>query len=193
MEDRVLVTRVGMHSASEVLAAVNQSVQELIALGVTDGRTGGYFCLMEFESGEMLIPPTMVGEVANGKDDQYIRNCKEKATRLSLIRQLSIAVGMKMWDFSRFPGWTSFELRDEKRKQWGGAITTAIKEGPTYIFSISGFPEEVDEASMISTAVRLEVLNFDLATTLAGRIPHSSEGNQIIYRHLRADGTFIVS
>lgn len=186
-------TASGEYSATDILAAVNQAVQELIALGVTDGRTGGYFCLTDFESGEMLIPPTMVGEVANGKDEQYKRNCLEKAQRLSIVLQMRqlLAGG---WNTTVFPGWTSFELRDEKRNQWGGAITTAVVEGSTYIFSISGFPEDVDEASMISTTVRLGALTRDQAVILAGRTRHpSTGGNEIIYRQMRADGTFIVS
>ena len=178
-------------SAEEILTKVTDAVNDLVSFQLTDGRTGGYFCLLELESGEMLIPPTMVGKVTNGKDDQYIRNCLEKATRLSIIHQMRERTG-SAWSFNLFPGWTSFELRDEARHQWGGAISTSITEGPAYIFSISGFPEEIDEASMISATVRLGVLSHEQAVSLASRVPHPDKpGNAIAHFQMRSDGTFL--
>ncbi|MCR4277813.1 MAG: hypothetical protein NUV85_02240 [Candidatus Berkelbacteria bacterium] len=98
-----------------------------------EGKIGGMFCLMDEATGLMVIEPTKIGEIANGKKGQYTAFCREKATRLRENR----ANG-------HFQSW---ESRDPESDKWGGAISDG-----NHIWSFSGLTEEQDEALMLMSA-----------------------------------------
>lgn len=137
----------------EVRREVEKAVTEVIERTKPEGRSGGYFCLMDHNTGEVDLGPVLIGQVTNGKDEKYKAFCQEKAHRLSVLM-----------DWGRFdPAATSWQSRNERKQRWGGAISTG-----DHIFSFSGLPEEGDEAAMIIAAVRAGQLSFEEARSYAG-------------------------
>lgn len=92
---------------------------------------GGYFChtLMKEDGIEFTIPEIRkVGSVPPEKRFGRMKNCLEKVLRIIEFNLDS-----------------SFKMRDEKAKQYGGGI----RFDKNVILSFSGFPEKVDEAICI--------------------------------------------
>lgn len=110
------------------------------------GRTGGYLCIADKTGHPLCIAP--IGEMPEEKRKQYFRNAVEKAERLAYTSKYAGHL------FSR----TS---RDEKREQWGGAIS-----GTRFIWSFSGLPEDGDEIFMAILAAQ----RGDLTRTEVGCI-----------------------
>jgi|GEM_PF-2940264 hypothetical protein len=167
-----------------VLGAVAWAVERVIVIDESD-RKGGYFTLVDYETGGVLIPPTLIGEVINGKGDKYKSYCQEKAGRL-----LSVAPAMaRLIDASLVPlplpyitdgvwgGLASSELRDELREQWGGAVLTLGISGHPLILSFSGLTEAQDEAAMMIAANKADVVSRRDIRTLASRAK-----NEIVLR-----------
>ncbi|GEM_PF-1678999 len=95
-------------------------------------RTGGYFCVAYAYSGL----PILIAEIGNppaDKVERYLTFAQEKAKRLAENPDHK----------------SSWQSRDETKDQWGGAIRAG-----RYILSFSGFPELVDEAVMLLTALK---------------------------------------
>lgn len=113
---------------------------------LAEGKKGGYFCLADMQTGipELLV---MYGDPENpaGKA-KYFSFAQEKAMRLAQNKHHK----------------SSFESRIPENSKWGGAI-----RGHQYIYSFSGFPEIVDEASMLLTALLLDDLTHDEAYIIA--------------------------
>ena len=57
---------------------------------------------------------------------------------------------------------TSFESRDLDNGKWGGAIVA-----DAFIISLSGLPEQADEAVMLIVAVELDLLSMINASEIA--------------------------
>lgn len=115
-------------------------------------RSGGYFCLLEEGYDDLAIPPVLIGAITNGKDDKYITLCQEKVRRL----------------FSKHleeKHLLSSQSRDESEEQYGGAVCAEISRA--FIFGFSGFPEAVDEATMLLTAAKVGCISLDEAKKLA--------------------------
>jgi len=117
----------------EVLATVPLMLAELAQVSDLGGKEGGMFCLMEESTGNLVIEPTEIGKITNGKKDKYREYCLEKATRLRSHR-----------GEDHFLSWQS---RDENHDMWGGAFSDG-----DHIWSLSGYTEEQDEALMIMSA-----------------------------------------
>ena len=109
------------------------------------GRTGGYFCLANAETGlPLLVLP--LGQVPLEKAEKYLRLCQEKAKRLAEhLEHLS-----------------SWESRNPDKEQWGGAVRVG-----NLIFSFSGLPEMGDEAVMLAVAGSHYVGTKDVSETLS--------------------------
>lgn len=58
---------------------------------------------------------------------------------------------------------SSWMSRDPEKNQWGGAV----RVHRDVIFSFSGLPEDTDEALVLVLAVRLELLTFEEAESIA--------------------------
>jgi hypothetical protein len=90
------------------------------------------FCLMNEQTGELVIEPTLIGEITNDQTDLYTELCKEKANRLrENIKEHKL----------------SWQSRNEDEEKWGGAISDG-----DHIWSFSGLTEAQDEALMIMGA-----------------------------------------
>ena len=117
------------------------------------GRSGGYFCFLEKGYVGLSIPPTLVGEVTNGKDDKYKTFCQEKVERL-LSRYLHEDHEL------------SWQSRDESKERYGGAVCVSSPM-EAFFFGFSGLPEVVDEAAMLLAAAKAGCISLDNARELA--------------------------
>ena len=132
--------------AERCITAARLSVAELLRhprvgpLLRAEKRFGGYFCVADEHGNPLLLIP--IGSIADGKAEKYRTFCLEKAKRLASYRS---------HDLSR-------ESRNPDREQWGGAV----KAWP-YIFSFSGFPEELDELLMFMVAVKTKTMSKEVA------------------------------
>ncbi len=156
---------------SAVLAIVVELIEEVLALTVPK-KLGGYFCLLDHATNTFLIPPTLVGEIMNGKGGKYSEFCVEKAKRTSML--------MDMDTDRAHPSdlLLSWESRNPEKQRWGGAVGCGIS-GYRFVFSFSGLSEMEDEAVMLLVVARLGVLeNF------IRRVAKVS-GNSIITDNLR--------
>ena len=91
------------------------------------GRAGGYLCIADGKNGLPLLT-VLIGEVSLQKAPKYLEFCQEKAARLAGHPNHQ----------------TSWESRNTKKDQWGGAVRFEDK-----ILSFSGLPEMGDEAAML--------------------------------------------
>ncbi|MFA6227535.1 MAG: hypothetical protein WC631_03635 [Candidatus Paceibacterota bacterium] len=99
-------------------------------------RKGGYLCVAEPDGKIVLV--MLIGEVPDlEKANLFKTFCQEKATRLAQNPEHI----------------SSWQTRDVEKKQYGGAVRT----GKGYIYSFSGFTEEVDE----SFSARVAFQNWD--------------------------------
>jgi hypothetical protein len=98
-----------------------------------ENKQGGYFTLLDKKSGHILVT-AQIGKIPDDKYKKYHDFSIEKARRV--------------FKTNRF---TSYATRDEKKNQYGGAISTN-----DHIFSFSGLPELADEALMIYVTTKLE-------------------------------------
>ena len=109
------------------------------------GRSGGYFCLINRETGRILMV-ALVGSVPLEKAKRYLTFAIEKAVRL----------------FSYSEHKTSWESRDPIQNKWGGAVA-----GKHYILSFSGFPEKGDTVLMLRLLKLIEDPTSDTLEKLA--------------------------
>ena len=100
------------------------------------GRTGAYFTLAVGTSAPSF-DPALIGTVPPEKRGKYSFNSAEKAMRLFHHPE-------------HLSSWQSRDLTVEP-KRWGGAIRIGNR-----IYSLSGFPELGDEASVCATGAVLE-------------------------------------
>ena len=103
-----------------------------------EGKEGGMFCLLDEQTGEFLVEPTIIGQIVNGKAEIYTSFCQEKARRL--LEHIKNGRDNQHW--------LSWESRNPDLDQWGGAIC----DENFHIWSFSGLTEEQDEALMIMSA-----------------------------------------
>jgi hypothetical protein len=97
---------------------------------LAEGRTGCYFCLGDVDSGAPLLI-SMFGEVAlPEKAAAYLANAQEKCRRVVETHTVLAS-----------------ETKVENQK-YAGAVWTEC-----FIYSVSGYPEFLDEAAMIILAV----------------------------------------
>jgi len=155
---------------SVIMLAVTESVQEVLTVTQPEGRKGGYFCLLDHSTNTFLIPPALIGEVANGKGGKYAGFCMEKANRTSIWMDAD-------QNHSSDP-WLSWESRNPDKQRWGGAVGCGI-HGQRLIFSFSGLPEMGDEAAMMLVAAKMGVAEEFI------RRAADVSGNAIITEHLR--------
>lgn len=139
-----MITDYGAKLAA-VLGVVRNTVNELIMcfsdrerilkrLPDWRGRRGGCFCLMDRKTGQVLLL-AFVGVPPREKMDKYQKFALEKAKRLF-----------------RYPEHTtSWESRNPKKNQWGGAVA-----GEEFIYSFSGLPEDGDTLAMSKVAGFIE-------------------------------------
>jgi hypothetical protein len=141
------------HSYDQLIVRTLQVVRDAIALyePESDGRTGGVFVHLYIDSGVPLgqivpLTVTRVGALAPDKAKEKEVYAREKAFRL-LYHPEHLA---------------SQESRDPDKEQWTGAIRAG-----NHIFSISGFPELVDEAIVLYAAIYSGMLSKDNAHAIA--------------------------
>lgn len=108
-------------------------------------RQGGYITIVDRETGQILFV-CKIGEIEDDAARDYFSFSQEKAGRLMLWPQHV----------------SSWQSRDEKNKQWGGAIKTF-----EFILSFSGLPELGDEAVMLLLAYSFNWINFDEMMNIA--------------------------
>lgn len=108
-----------------IVFAANTILPRACGLDGRKDRKGGYLCVAEPDGKIVLV--ILIGEVPDLETANRFKTfCQEKATRLAQnLEHIS-----------------SWQTRDEGKKQYGGAVRT----GKGYIYSFSGFTEEVDEA-----------------------------------------------
>ncbi|HLC45031.1 MAG TPA: hypothetical protein VJK50_04300 [Patescibacteria group bacterium] len=126
-----------------IIESANKVVNRVLALCAD--RTGGYFCLVDPDSGFCVIL-FRIGTVAADKGQKYYSFAQEKALRLRAHPEHR----------------SSWQSRNPDQSQWGGAV-----KAKTYIFSFSGLPELADEAAMLELAVDLGELDLMAAFHLA--------------------------
>lgn len=143
------------------LVDVAEKVQELLCLVAASAcpeRKGGYLCIME-ESVSVPLILARVGEIASdGKSAKYFGLAGEKAKRLWLIHAHS----------------SSWQSRDEKSEQYGGAIRVN-----GWIFSFSGLTESADEALSLALAYVLGLAEKSEISKI-GRISSNPHLEQIL-------------
>lgn len=98
------------------------------------GPKGGCFCLMEKETG-IIFFTSFFGNSPKEKMKKRFELAQEKANRL----------------FQHPEHKTSWESRDPNNDKWGGAVS-----GKKYIYSFSGFPENMDTVAMAKLAELVE-------------------------------------
>jgi len=138
-----------------VLSTIADLEVVIMKTGLGRGSVGGYFCFLdEADAGEAVPPaPSLVariGGVTGEKASELFVKALEKLHRLA----------------GRPNDRTSYQSRNPGEHRWGGAVR-AISSDHRYIFSFSGYPEEVDEAMMFALAVRLETMTLEEANALA--------------------------
>ena len=109
-------------------------------------KTGGYFCLMDLQTGAILTT-TIIGSVTPEKAIRYKWLAEEKALRLFRLHTLSAS-----------PHISSYQSKDEKEDKWGGSVL-----GNRFIYSFSGFPQIIDEIAMLATALNFGDMPLDRA------------------------------
>lgn len=134
------------------LKAIAGIVEKVVRkIGSTDKPEypGGFFCLLDLASGNFLINPMQIGQVANEKHLKYSELSKEKALRLGEM-------------FYEKYHLLSSVSRNEEEGKWGGAICDE-----KYIWSFSGLSEKADELCMMIAAFMLGQLPIHGVQTLA--------------------------
>lgn len=115
------------------LSVLPTMLEQLQLVSDMEGKSGVMFCLMNESTGELVIEPTMIGEITNGKEERYAALCQEKATRLR--------------EYRKSGHWLSWQSRDPANDKWGGAISDG-----EYIWSPSGLKEDQDESLALMSA-----------------------------------------
>jgi len=114
-------------------------------------RSGGYLCIADARTG-MPLYLSILGVVPSGHAPKYLGFAQEKALRLAANPE----------DLA------SEQSRKPDEGKWGGAIRT-----DRYILSFSGLPEELDEAIMLSFAIKADFLTHEAAAHIA-RLTHNN-------------------
>lgn len=148
----------------KVHTSLGESLKQVIAtaddLGVED--TGGYFSLEIYnDDGNFLLPPSLAGEVTNGKDYELVDSSHEKSMRVKYYEHAS-----------------SWQTRNPEDKQRGGAIFFC-HDDCSFIFCFSGLTEHCDEAISLLTAMKVGCLTNDEAIHIA-----TISGNTVFLRCL---------
>jgi len=128
-------------------------------------RSGGYFSTRGFGYIEdpNAVPPMLVGEVTNGKDDKYIEFSLEKSGRLH--------------EHTDDGHELSSESRDPDQGKWGGSVKAVDPHGHIWILSFSGLPEMLNEAAMLLVAVLIGGMTMAHAKELAAKSLVTENGN----------------
>lgn len=140
------------HNVADTLVSAEVVVQHILnhfKPKREDGSdcTGGYFVLADADTG-LPLTGMFIGDVPDdARAEKYVKLAHEKASRLALMMKADRHV-------------TSWQSRDPKTGQWGGAIYI---RRCNRILSFSGLPEHWDEAAMLMVAyLRFNVLASDL-------------------------------
>ena len=123
---------------STVIAVLEEAVK------IDPTRTGGYFCLADADTGFPILLMAF-GAIPPEKTGKYLRNALEKASRLAAYLDHNL----------------SRQSRNPALEHWTGSVRT-----PRFIFSFSGFQEDVDEAAMIVSPLVLGEISQDEAQSL---------------------------
>ena len=118
----------------QILGCVSLALERLSKVSDFNGKEGGMFCLIKESTGELMVEPTLIGTINNGKQDKYAKLCVEKANRLRTER-------------AKNSHWLSWQSRDPENEMWGGAFCDG-----DCIWSFSGLNEHQDEAVVIIAA-----------------------------------------
>lgn len=143
------VVKVYQHGIRKICEMVGQVIGLVTKSLIDPTRTGGYFCLLDLQTGAILIT-TIIGSVHPDKAQKYKQFAEEKAIRL--------------YHFYRFacdscvPHISSYQSKNESEDKWGGSVL-----GNRYIYSFSGFPQIIDEIAMLATALELNDMPRDRA------------------------------
>lgn len=135
----------------ENLKAIVTLANEVFSLN----KPGGIFCLVETRTGRVLAT-TPCGDVPEPNLTKYKRFAQEKATRLTVTHR-------------EFGHSTSWQSKNEAAEQYGGAIVVG-----DYIFSFSGYPQLIDQITMLTTAVctgNLSRAHADRICSESGGVP----------------------
>lgn len=132
----------------EVIRVASEVLAEVIELENSEGCLGGALCLLEYDTDELLIPPTIIGQISKSKKKTCLESCKRKAYSFRSAHSLN----------EHFYNWHS-----ENR---GRSETVAIFDDK-YIISFSGQTKQLNEVVAIITALRCGQITFGRAISLA--------------------------
>jgi hypothetical protein len=139
-----------------MIMEVENMVSLYLQISGDQDHSGGYFCLMKEESGQILYVqkicdiPDVIDPDFDRKAFKYCYFAIEKAVRL----------------FQSIDVRSSWMNRNPDKDQWGGAIRVHV-EGSGLILSFSGLPELADEAIVLSAAVRRGLMSYKDAAEIA--------------------------
>jgi hypothetical protein len=132
--------------AVSILNAAKRAFNLALELAPDDKR-GGVFCAVSTDTMIPIHLGILIGTVPDEeKRDKYWRLAKEKADRLSSYKAHA----------------SSFQSRSPTHDRWGGAVRATY-----FIFSFSGFPELLDEALVLKTALLAGLMDPGIADTIA--------------------------
>ena len=135
------------NSPNMIIDAAHMSMTKLRQVGAIEDRQWGYLTITSAADARILYV-FQVGECPLEKAEKYFRLSQEKARRL--FNQIGAG------------GKSSWQSRNEKNGQWGGAICAE-----NVIVSFSGLPELADEAVSLMTAVLCGWLAIERAREIA--------------------------
>lgn len=124
------------HTRRELIEALESFFYRVADLHDRDSH-GGYFCLADGATGTPLFI-TGIGKVHPEKIARYFNFAQEKARRLA----------------SHLEHVSSAQSRDPEKELYAGAIRAG-----RYILSFSGLPEALDEAVVLTVAVKAGLLS----------------------------------
>ncbi len=133
---------------NRLIGAIESFFDKVRSLHDRDSH-GGYFCVAHGTTGDPLFI-SGIGKVHQDKIQRYLAFAQEKARRLA----------------SHPDSWSSAYSRDIEKEQYAGAIRIR-DEHLNLILSFSGLPEELDEAVVLTAAVKCRLLLHSDALRIA--------------------------
>lgn len=133
--------QIGGESVQRILDELNMIMNLFIEFQVYPkiASQGGYLSIFDRMTGQLLLE-CRIGKIEKDEADNY-----RLFSQLKAIRAMAFPEHL-----------SSHQSRDEKKKQYGGAIKT-----PELVLSFSGLPELGDEAIVLLLAYGFNWINFD--------------------------------
>ena len=135
--------------AEGITKTAEQAVMEVIRVANDPDDQGGYFFFASLSIGDE-IPPVKFGKIPDGFDEEFSGYAKEKVYRTYQNQDLS-----------------SWQSRDVERSMFGGAVIGEDDIKRKFGFGFSGLKEHRDEAAMLLTATRSNMMTAQRAREIA--------------------------